>query len=455
MLVLDQTKPDQTTPDQTISDQTTAAQTTVARFSIAIAGGGMTGAMLALALLEQNPQLQLAIIEQQSMAEATQPVVTPTASFDSRSIALAAASVELLHRLGLWAEVRQYACAIAQIKVSDRGHFGKVQLDANSLGRESMGSVIEIEWLGALLYAKLQTHVARGALTWFRPAQIATLQQQQDLNLIQLVDGRSLCCDLLVLAEGGDSPTRQLAGFQSLQQPYQQTALIANIGVATPHQQIAYERFTANGPIALLPLTRQRYSLVWTLSPSEALAMQRCDDAEFLAALQQAFGYSAGVFMSVGQRHSYPLVLKYSPEVARHRVLLCGNSLHNLHPIAGQGFNLAMRDIAAICQLVQHELQLSATADVGAYRVWRRYQQVRQHDMQQVITMTDGMVRLFSNQSRLMALGRNMGLTALMQCRELKHGFAEQSMGLTPLHIQQQRIQQWYQWDTAQLHEGR
>ncbi len=426
-------------------------------FDVVIAGGGMTGAMLALQLLEQQPQLRLAIIEQH--AAAADALMAPKVSFDSRSIALSAASVDLLRQWGLWAELGQHACAIEQIKVSDRGHFGKAKLTAAEFGRHSLGHVIEIEWLGALLYPKLQRYAERGALTWFRPARISNITQAVEQLSLQLSDGRQLHSKLLILAEGGDSPTRQLAGFSCKVEPYPQSALIANIALASPHQHIAYERFTSTGPLALLPLTKQRYSLVWTLEPACAEAMLQLNEAEFLAQLQQAFGYSAGLFTAAGQRQLYPLSLKYCAEVARHRILLCGNSLHNLHPIAGQGFNLALRDIAAIVQLVtelsqQFKLQSSEWAarmptasgpelafDVGCYALWRRYQQARQADMQQVIQLTDGMVKLFSNQSRLLALGRNLGLSALMQCQGLKQRFAEQTMGLTPFNQQQQQLQ--------------
>jgi 2-octaprenyl-6-methoxyphenol hydroxylase len=447
---------------------TTDSHSNASQFDIVIAGGGMTGAMLALVLLQQQPGLKLAIIEQQAEQQAEQhakqqtasqaeqttiakAAQAPAVSFDSRSIALSAASVELLQQWGLWQDLRQHGCAIQSIQVSDRGHFGKAVLNASEFGRRSLGQVIEIEWLGALLYPKLQRYANSGALSWFRPARISAVQQHTDHNWLQLDDGRQLSSQLLVLAEGGDSPTRQLAGFQTQVQPYQQTALIANIGIAAGHQHIAYERFTANGPLALLPLTRQRYSLVWTLAPAEAEQLQQLPQAEFLTELQRAFGYSAGIFTAAGQRQLYPLALKYSTEAARHRILLCGNSLHNLHPIAGQGFNLALRDIAAIIGLVA-KLPLSSAAaagdrtiDYGCYPLWRSYQQLRQADMQQVIQLTDGMVKVFSNQSRLLALGRNLALTALMQCQGLKQLFAGQTMGLTPLARQQQQVNQFSQ----------
>jgi 2-octaprenyl-6-methoxyphenol hydroxylase len=412
-------------------------------FDLVIAGGGMTGAMLAYALLCQNPALRVAIVEQQAEQHAepqagqtaAQTDIAPKLSFDSRSIALAAGSIELLSAWGLWQELAEHACAIEHIQVSDKGHFGKVYLSASEFNRQSLGQVIEIEWIGAVLYKKLSQFVQKGNLTWFRPDQIKTLQPETEQYQLELQSGRRLSAKLLVLCEGGDSPTRQLAGISQQQHPYSQTAVIANIGIQTPHQQRAYERFTKDGPLALLPLTKQRYSLVWTMSPDQAATVQQLPDAEFLARLQQAFGYRAGVLHSVGSRVSYPLTLKFSEQASKHRLLLCGNSLHNLHPIAGQGFNLALRDIAAIRDLVAN------AEDPGGYAVTSAYQKLRSSDMQQVIRLTDGLVRLFSNSSRLLALGRSIGLTALMQIDGLKQQFANQTMGLTPLkHQQQQRV---------------
>jgi 2-octaprenyl-6-methoxyphenol hydroxylase len=433
----------------------TANDAQVRNFDLVIAGGGMTGAMLAQVLLSQYPWLQLAIVEQTAEAASSGATAAsssaisasaPANSFDSRSIALAAGSVELLQQWGLWPELAAHACAIQQIQVSDRGHFGKTYLNAAEFNRQSLGQVLEIEWLGALLYPKLATFSAQGRLHWFRPDRIQTLQTTVDQQILQLASGAEIRAKLLIICEGGDSPTRQLAGMPLTQQPYSQAAIIANIGLADSHQQIAFERFTEHGPIALLPLTRQRYSLVWTLPPEQAQQMMQLSDAQFLTELQQAFGYRAGVFQKVGQRHLYPLALKYSAEPAQHRLLLCGNSLHNLHPIAGQGFNLALRDIAAISGLISTQAPAAQSsgagqADPGCYAITRAYQQLRQPDVKQVIQFTDALVRLFSNNSRLLALGRSLGLTALMNCPQLKTIFANQSMGISPILRQQQQLE--------------
>jgi len=400
------------------------------QFDVVIAGGGMTGAMLAYALQSQSSRiLKIAIVEKQSDAQ----VKAPSLSFDSRSIALSAASVDLLASWGLWSELAPYACPISHISVSDRGHIGKVRLSASEFNRRSLGQVIEIERIGELLYQRL-AQVPSSQITWYRPDQIVHITQNVDSQQLLLASGSVLETQLLALCEGGDSPTRALAGIGCKVEHYQQTALIANIGVAGDHQQKAYERFTSTGPLALLPLTRQRYSLVWTLNTDDAARLMAASPQQFLAELQQAFGYRAGVLQSVGERLSYPLSLKTALQASSHRVVLCGNSLHNLHPIAGQGFNLALRDLAALLTLTEQH------ADVGCYALTNSYAKVRQQDMQQIVSLTDGLVRLFSNDSKLLALARTLGLTLLDNCPALKSAFAKQTMGLSPQHRQEQQL---------------
>ena len=385
------------------------------QFDIVIAGGGMAGSTLAWALLQANPQLNIAIIEQQR--EAISPV-----SFDSRSIALAQASSQLLRQWGLWPELEKHACAIEQIQVSDRGHFGKTQLSAAEYQQSALGYVLEVEHLGALLQHKLSRCAQ---LQRFAPNTIKQLTATAQQQHIVLQDDTSLSASLLVIAEGGLSPSRALAGFTVNEQHYAQYAVIANLALAQDHQHTAFERFTAQGPIALLPLPDKRYSLVYTTTAAEAGALMQLSDAAFLHQVQQAFGYRAGIFTASGSRACYPLSLRLSAEVVRHRVALLGNSLHNLHPIAGQGFNLALRDIAELVR------QVTLDADnIGAYAMLRRYQLARQQDIQLVSTATDALVRLFSNRSRAVALARNTGLLAMTLCDALKRPLALQAMGL-------------------------
>lgn len=405
-----------------MSDNRSAEQA----LDLVIAGGGMAGSLLAYVLLSQNPGLKLAIVEQSpELASGEQP---SKASFDSRSIALAHGSVELLQQWGLWQELHQSGCAIEHIQISDRGHFGKTYLNATDHQLSALGQVIEVEAIGEVLWQKLKAFTTQGRLSWFYSDAIQALNPTTELQQVSLKSGAVLHAKLLVIAEGGLSPSRSLAGFELKSDDYQQHALIANIGLSDSHQHKAFERFTPTGPLALLPLTRQRYSLVWTLTPEQAAQHLNQSDAAFLAALQQAAGHRAGVFKSVGQRVVYPLSLKRATEAARHRTVLLGNSLHNLHPIAGQGFNLAIRDIFSLSLLLQKH-----QTDAGCYQLTKAYQQARLPDMQQVILYTDSLVRLFSNSSRLMALGRNTGLFALNLCPELKQVVANQAMGLNSI----------------------
>ncbi|MDP5137558.1 2-octaprenyl-6-methoxyphenyl hydroxylase [Rheinheimera baltica] len=387
---------------------------TIKQYDVVISGGGMAGTTLAWALLQAIPSLNIAIIEQQSGT-------VSSASFDSRSVALAAASAGLLQQWGLWSALEQHACAIKHIAVSDRGHFGKTHLSANEYQQMALGYVLEVDYLGAVLADKL---AGCAAITRIAPNHIKQIIPQQQQQHLILHDDTELQAKLLVIAEGGAAPSRALAGFTLQEQPYGQHAIIANLALAQPHRHTAFERFTEHGPIALLPLNQQRYSLVYTTAADNVNALMQLSDTDFLNHIQQAFGYRAGVFSSVGRRVSYPLSLKRSGEIVRHRVALLGNSLHNVHPIAGQGFNLALRDIA---QMVQ---QVLTAQQIGDYAMLRAYQAARQQDINVVTTATDALVRLFSNRSRTVALARNSGLLAMTLCDELKRPLAEQAMGL-------------------------
>ena len=228
----------------------------------------------------------------------------------------------------------------------------------------------------------------------------------------------------MLFRSGGQSATRQLVAVPQHETPYEQTAIIANLALAQRHQNKAFERFTEHGPIALLPLTNNRYSLVWTVPPAQADGLLALSEPDFLARVQQAFGYRAGVFSGCGKRVAYPLVLRQSPQVVSHRAALLGNSLHSLHPIAGQGFNLALRDIDCLSMLLAQ-----GGSDVGSYAQLRQYELARQADMQRVIWLTDALVRTFSNRSRLVALARNLGIFAMLMCDDLKTPLARQTMG--------------------------
>lgn len=383
-------------------------------FDIVVSGGGMAGSTLVWALLNAQPELKIALIEQQ-------PQHISPVSFDSRSIALSAGSRMLLERWQLWPAVKQFACAIKQIKVSDQGHFGKTRMTADEYQQDALGYVIEVEHLGRVLHECLANCPQ---LTVMQGSHITELSRDADCCYLTLQDGRQLSSKLLVIAEGGQSPSRELAGFSMHQQNYGQHAIIANLALRTSHQHKAFERFTAQGPAALLPLPDNRYSLVLTVNDDQVQQLMQLPDEVFMAHVQQVFGYRAGQFSAVGKRAQFALSLRLTDDIVSHRIALLGNSLHTLHPIAGQGFNLALRDIAQLVKQIE-----TAPQSIGDYAMLNAYQKARKTDIGSVSTATDALVRLFSNRSRAVALLRNTGLLAMTLCDELKRPLAVKAMG--------------------------
>jgi 2-octaprenyl-6-methoxyphenol hydroxylase len=387
-------------------------------FDIVITGGGLIGATLALAITLSNPQLSIAIIE------AVEPSADNQPSFDSRAIAIAQGSKHLLDSYGLWSGMKHHAEPIAKIQVSDRGHIGKSYLNAKQFNMSALGFVLEVRHLGHALMNQLKLH---SNVQWFCPAKLSAMQESAEQLTLTLNDEQTLQTKLLLVADGGQSLTRQLVNIGNTVDDYGQTAIITNVSMDEPHQQQAYERFTESGPIALLPLTDNRFSLVWCVPPEQVDTMLAWDDDKFLNELQQAFGYRAGSLIKVGKRFSYPLALTLADDIVGHRVALVGNSSHTLHPIAGQGFNLGMRDIDALTHIIKQSQDEGE--DIGSFQSLRCYQQMRREDLDKVVTMTDSLVRLFSNSGKLLALGRTMGLLSMQMLDCLKQPIAFQGMG--------------------------
>lgn len=402
-------------------------------FDVVIAGGGTVGSSLALGLLKST-QLSVAIIEAQPFVPGL-----PHPGFDARAVALGKGSCEFLAGLGLDANslnstFSQQAAAIAHIHVSDKGHMGQCQLHHQDYQLDYLGQVIELHTLGELLQQQLQPFVAAKQLHYFCPDKITQLTRQQDQVQLALQSGKSLSAKLLVVAEGGDSSTKSLLKVKQSEQPYEQMALIANVALNQPHQHWAYERFTECGPVALLPLpplpdTPHRCSLVWSIKPSQQQQWLEMPDRQFLQQLQQVFGYRLGIFTQVGARDCYPLRLLQVENPVSHRSLVMGNASQSLHPIAGQGLNLGLRDVAELLRCIGAAVRQHTDADIGAAAVLRAYQHKRKPDQQRVIGLTDSLVRLFSNDHLVLAAARNLGLTALNGLPWLKRQLAMQAMG--------------------------
>lgn len=384
-----------------------------AQFDVLIVGGGMVGASLAIAL--KNSGLRLGLIEAQPLKTNSQP------SFDDRGIALSYGSQRIFQSMDLWPDIAPYATAIKHIHISDRGRFGVTRLSAQAQRVPALGQVLTARELGQTLNQHLQEIKA---LELFCPASVTALKQHPAHVEISLDSGQTIQSRLLVAADGRDSTIRQLLGLGAWQQHYEQVAVTANISTDKPHQGMAFERFTDSGPMALLPMSDNRNSLVWTVSAGHQHALLEASDDAFLAQLQQRFGYRAGRFIRVGQRHSHPLSLMQADMPVQDRIVFIGNAAHSLHPIAGQGFNLGLRDVAALADVL-HDAD-----DCGAMSVLHHYQQWRQQDQDQVVSATDKLVKLFSNDVSLLGHLRGAGLALLDALPPLKQRLADRSMGL-------------------------
>lgn len=392
-------------------------------FDFAIVGGGMVGSTLALALSclghasGRPPRILL--------LEANRPVTAHHPGFDARAIALSYGSQLALQELTLWPLFTPDAAAIDSIHVSDRGHWGRVELHAQEYRLPVLGQVVELFGVGQRLLQRIEN---TPSICYRAPASVVAMEQQEDRLLVQLADGEQLACRLLLATDGGDAAWRAPLGLGVRHETFGQSALIANLRTNGTQSERAWERFTDGGPLALLPLGLNRLSLVWSMSDAEAASASTWSDELFLERLQQAFGYRAGRFIEVGQRSSYPLQLRQMLQVRHHRLLLLGNAAQQLHPVAGQGFNLGLRDVMTLYRLLQ-PLWL-AQADPGSPELLNAYSRLRQPDVTRTVWMTSSLVRLFSSSAWPLVAGRALGLSGMSRCGSLKQLLARQALGL-------------------------
>ena len=393
-------------------------------FDIAIVGGAMAGATLALGLanLAQTRQQPLRI----ALIEANRPG-DGHPGFDARSIAIAQGSIFELTRLGIWPKLAHLGTAIENIHVSDRGHFGMTTLNAKDFHLPYLGQVVELERVGAKLFSLLEQQ----EVSLFCPAKVASIAAGVDEQQLMLDDGTAISAKLVVAADGLHSKVRQDFKLPLEQVDFEQVALVANVLTDTPHNEWAYERFTDSGPLAILPMAnadgQPRVSLVWALAPEHAELMLGADKSAFLDALQDAFGHRAGRFIDVGERHAYPLKLSYMARPIYQRTVFIGNAAQTLHPIAGQGFNLGLRDLVCLLEVVDEALERGE--DIGGAKLTHEYLSRRQQDRDTTITNVEFLVRGFSNQHWPLVAGRNLGLRLLSWCPPLKTPIARKAMG--------------------------
>jgi 2-octaprenyl-6-methoxyphenol hydroxylase len=370
------------------------------RCDVAIVGGGMVGASLALAL--SGTRLKVLLIEAVAAGSGEQP------SFDERTTALGNGARQILSTLGVWDHIAPAAAPIREIHVSDAGHFGFARLNATEHELAAFGYTVNNRQLGAVLWRAL-TRCPRVELQ--SPARVTAVTLGADWAELSVQTGnapaqaaRLVQARLVVAADGAHSLIKQAAGIASNERDYHQVALVANIRTDCSARAIAYERFTAAGPLALLPLADGSYTVVWTVAPERAPALRAGDDAEFCRLLQHSFGWRAGRILAVGKRASYPLSLVSAQALCAQRVVLVGNAAQALHPVAAQGFNLGLRDAATLAEMI------AAASDPGADELLAQFAARRSADRRGMIGFTDQLVNLFDSPRGAAIAVRNLGL---------------------------------------------
>ena len=383
---------------------------------VAIVGGGMVGASLALALADSGLSILL--------VEGTAPDSSMQPSFDDRTTALGNASRRIFQALGVWPAIAPQAAAITTIHVSDAGRFGFARLRAQEQGIEAFGFVVSNRVIGAALWGKLAD---QHSLTLRVPATTEAVQITTDGVRITVATGREreeFTARLVVAADGAHSSVRAAADIDADVQDYDQVAIAANVAADRAQDGTAYERFTRSGPLAVLPLYDGSYGVVWTARPDAAAALLALSDAEFLRELQGRFGWRAGRFVRVGRRASYPLKLSRATSTVATRTVLIGNAAQALHPVAGQGFNLGLRDAAILAELIAN-----AEGDVGSPTLLEQFSQWRAVDRNGVVRFTDGLVKLFGDARPGIGTLRNLGLLLFDLTPPAKSALARVSTG--------------------------
>ena len=396
---------------------------------VIIVGGGMVGLSLALMLAKANIAVKL--LEAIKYPNYDDANLAPYhSSFDARNSALSRRSVQIYQELGLWHALQAHATPILEVHITEQGSFGKARLKAEQEKVESFGQVIENAWLGRVLLTEVRK---QPLIELIDGVQVTSLTQDSDQALIEAIRGEehlSLQAKLVIAADGRDSFCRKALGIGASEHDYDQVAIVTTVQTSKPHNHVGFERFSHLGPLALLPLPGEyRRSVVWPVKKgTEGEWLGDENDQHFLDALQETYGDRAGKFQKTGKRFSFPLSQVLAEKQAVGRVVLMGNAAHTIHPVAGQGFNLCMRDAYVLVRYLTE--QLAQSDDIGQPSMLLAYEQARLTDQQRVIKFCDSVVRGFSNQNPILKFIRNTGLLAFDTIPGIKPLVANYAMGL-------------------------
>ncbi len=394
------------------------------KYDLIISGGGMVGASLACILIGYG--FKVALVETTAYSSTNQP------SFDSRALALTYSSGVILRNLNVWQGLSTTeATSIRQIDVSDTAAGGHVRLTAKDVGREALGWNVEARAIGAQLLQVLESNECVSILSPMILKQV----EIKDTGVLAIADdleggaGHPLSAKLLVIADGSNSALREQLKFTPRSIPYRQRALVCRVETDRTNRGGAYEHFTRSGPLALLPFGENGYSVVWTQEPENLDEVLQLSRSEFLVRLQTVFGDRAGQFKQLlGERKVYPLTLSYLKNFVKPRVVVVGNASHTVHPVAGQGFNLGLRDVAALAQVLRDSRNRGW--DIGNIEVLSKFERWRSQEGEFVTWFTDGLIQIFANEYPLLTPARNLGLDLLQLLPPAKRWLLERTMGM-------------------------
>lgn len=387
------------------------------RADVIVLGGGLTGLALACAL--GHAGCRVVVVERAPLASLVEP------THDGRVTAIARGSRILLATIGVWRHVGEEAQPIRDIVVGEAGSPVRVRYDHREVGREPLGWIVPNRAIRQALMARLAELTDVRILA---PATMASMERALTGAVVRLADGRELRGDLVAVCDGRRSGIRESVGIGARTWAYGQTGIVATLAHDQPHRGLAVERFFPDGPFALLPMTGNRCSIVWALRDDLARDVRALDDGAFEAEVTERMGDVFGSLRLEGARWHYPLVLVWADAYTARRLVLVGDAAHGIHPIAGQGWNLALRDVAAAAEIVADRVRLGL--DPGDDAALERYAAWRRFDSLALVAITDGINRLFANDIGPLKLARNLGLGLVERTPPAKRFFMRHAMGL-------------------------
>lgn len=392
-------------------------------YDLVIVGAGMVGASLACALAPSG--LRIAIIESVTLSNEQQP------SYDDRGLTLSPSSQRILEHIGVWQQLRPIPSPIKRIHVSEQARFGFTHLDAAETGHPELGHVVVARSLGQALHKQMSAFVN---VTLICPAELKHFQRRDSamsLEISRADKNEALTTSLLVGADGSRSLVRRLAGINTKEHDFKQTAIVANVTTQRPNQATAYERFTPHGPVALLPIDNNRSVSVFVVKDENAERVLSSADEQYSKTIEAEFGRRLGKIEHVGQRRSYPIVFIEALEQYQQQLILLGNAAHSIHPNAAQGFNLGLRDVAGLAECIFAGIEKGLGLD--DISILKDYMTLRRPDQQRVMRLSNGLASCFYNQLPLLSPARNLAMLLLDLIPDFKTAFVEEAMGLAGL----------------------